>query len=128
MAHTYRPHHHQYTILLTQLLALAIKYSIHTIDLRSEAPWEGKSMYIFYTELIVGASPPSLSHARPTPKAKDGICRPAQAHHVSYVFCPGGALLRPTPTHNPRLVPDAPLLPPTLQGPHPIPQSYRKYE
>ena len=40
---------------LASLAGTAIKYVLHTIDLRHENPWENKSMYIFYLELILGA-------------------------------------------------------------------------
>jgi hypothetical protein len=46
----------QYTILITSNLSTLMKYIIHTIDLRSPNPWEEKSMYIFYVDLVVGKS------------------------------------------------------------------------
>lgn len=50
----YRYFHFQYTLLFTVLLATFLKYILHTIDLRSPDPWEDKSMYIFYLDLVVG--------------------------------------------------------------------------
>ncbi len=41
----------EYMILLCKLIEVYSKYWLHTIDLRSETPWEEKSMYIFYLEL-----------------------------------------------------------------------------
>ena len=56
----------QYAVQLASLVGTAVKYVLHTIDLRDENPWENKSMYIFYLELIVGACPTTLpSTARP---------------------------------------------------------------
>ncbi|TPX37914.1 hypothetical protein SeLEV6574_g07828 [Synchytrium endobioticum] len=43
----------EYTILLTMVISTSVKYLLHTIDLRQEAPWEDKSMYIFYLELVI---------------------------------------------------------------------------
>lgn len=42
----------EYTILLSNALTGAIKYIFHTIDNRRETPWENKSMYIFYIDLV----------------------------------------------------------------------------
>ncbi|KAJ3273598.1 E3 ubiquitin-protein ligase synoviolin, partial [Borealophlyctis nickersoniae] len=42
----------EYTILLVLIMTTSAKYIFHTIDLRSETPWENKSMYIFYLDLI----------------------------------------------------------------------------
>ena len=50
----------QYAVQLASLVGTAVKYVLHTIDLRDENPWENKSMYIFYLELIVGACPTTL--------------------------------------------------------------------
>ncbi|KAJ3114984.1 hypothetical protein HDU96_001384 [Phlyctochytrium bullatum] len=40
---------------LMVLLNMGIaKYILHSVDMRRENPWENKSMYIFYLELVVG--------------------------------------------------------------------------
>ena len=44
----------EYAILQTVGLNIAVKYICHTIDLRSENPWENKAVYLLYTELLVG--------------------------------------------------------------------------
>ncbi len=43
--------------MLSIMLATAGKYALHTIDLRRETPWEEKSQYIFYIELLSGGFP-----------------------------------------------------------------------
>ena len=30
------------------------KYILNVVDMRSEEPWEGKSMYVFYLDLLTG--------------------------------------------------------------------------
>ncbi|KAJ3046449.1 E3 ubiquitin-protein ligase synoviolin [Rhizophlyctis rosea] len=42
----------EYMILLSMITSTAVKYCLHTIDLRRETPWEDKSMYMFYMDLI----------------------------------------------------------------------------
>jgi len=42
----------EYTILWSNALTGLLKYILHSIDLRREEPWENKSMYIFYIDLI----------------------------------------------------------------------------
>ncbi|RXG72105.1 E3 ubiquitin-protein ligase synoviolin [Armadillidium vulgare] len=44
----------EYAILLTVGFNIAVKYICHSIDLRSENPWENKAVYLLYTELLVG--------------------------------------------------------------------------
>ena len=44
----------QYAILLTIVVAVFIKYILHTIDLQSVNPWENKAVYILYSELVMG--------------------------------------------------------------------------
>lgn len=39
---------------------LSAKYVINCIDMRNEAPWEEKSIYVFYVELAAGKNKPSL--------------------------------------------------------------------
>ncbi|KAJ3390743.1 E3 ubiquitin-protein ligase hrd1 [Lobulomyces angularis] len=46
----------EYTLLCTLIASTFIKYILHTIDHRSPHPWEDKSIYIFYLDLIVGNS------------------------------------------------------------------------
>ncbi|KAG0658990.1 E3 ubiquitin-protein ligase hrd1 [Rhodotorula mucilaginosa] len=45
------PHRMQYLILIATVWTLSAKYLINCIDMRSEAPWEEKSIYVFYVEL-----------------------------------------------------------------------------
>ncbi|KAI8596186.1 hypothetical protein EDD21DRAFT_328507, partial [Dissophora ornata] len=42
----------EYTLLATSLMASFGKYVFHTIDMRSEEPWENKSMLLFYLDLV----------------------------------------------------------------------------
>ncbi|KAG0300723.1 E3 ubiquitin-protein ligase hrd1 [Dissophora globulifera] len=42
----------EYTLLATSLTASFGKYVLHTIDMRSEEPWENKSMLLFYLDLV----------------------------------------------------------------------------
>ena len=44
----------QYAILLTIVVAVFMKYVLHTIDLQSVNPWENKAVYILYSELVMG--------------------------------------------------------------------------
>ncbi|KAL5033626.1 E3 ubiquitin-protein ligase hrd1, variant 2 [Batrachochytrium dendrobatidis] len=43
----------EYSIRLIVLISICAKYILHNIDLRSEAPWEDKSIYFCYVELTV---------------------------------------------------------------------------
>ncbi|KAF9974022.1 E3 ubiquitin-protein ligase hrd1 [Actinomortierella ambigua] len=42
----------EYTLLATSLAAAFGKYTLHTIDMQSEEPWENKSMLLFYLDLL----------------------------------------------------------------------------
>ncbi|KAG0240196.1 E3 ubiquitin-protein ligase hrd1 [Mortierella sp. GBA43] len=42
----------EYTLLATSLMASFGKYVLHMIDMRSEEPWENKSMLLFYLDLV----------------------------------------------------------------------------
>ncbi|KFQ53615.1 E3 ubiquitin-protein ligase synoviolin, partial [Pelecanus crispus] len=44
----------QYAILMTMVLAIFIKYVLHSIDLQNENPWDSKGVYMLYTELFTG--------------------------------------------------------------------------
>ena len=46
--------HFQYAILLTIVVHIFVKYLLHSVDLRSENPWENKAVYLLYTELVLG--------------------------------------------------------------------------
>ncbi|CAG5098572.1 Oidioi.mRNA.OKI2018_I69.XSR.g15787.t1.cds [Oikopleura dioica] len=46
----------EYAILLTIAFSAFFKFILHSIDLRSEDPWENKSMYMLYLDLIVSFS------------------------------------------------------------------------
>ncbi|BGO99863.1 hypothetical protein RTG_00666 [Rhodotorula toruloides ATCC 204091] len=41
----------EYMILLATVWTTTMKYALHCIDMRRDAPWEAKSIYIFYIEL-----------------------------------------------------------------------------
>lgn len=43
----------EYAILLTIAGTAFVKFVLHSIDLRSEDPWENKSMYMLYLDLIM---------------------------------------------------------------------------
>lgn len=43
----------EYAILLTIAGTAFVKFLLHSIDLRSEDPWENKSMYMLYLDLIM---------------------------------------------------------------------------
>ncbi|KPJ18191.1 E3 ubiquitin-protein ligase synoviolin B [Papilio machaon] len=43
----------EYSILLIMIINIVIKYTLHTIDSRWEAPWESKAAVLLYTELII---------------------------------------------------------------------------
>ena len=42
----------EYMIMLATLLGTTLKYGVNVHDLRSEVPWENRSVYIFYIELM----------------------------------------------------------------------------
>lgn len=44
----------EYAILLTIVVAVFMKYVLHTVDLQSVNPWENKAVYILYSELVMG--------------------------------------------------------------------------
>nr|CAG4635375.1 EOG090X03TK [Artemia franciscana] len=44
----------EYAILLTIAASTAVKYLLHTIDSRSETPWENKTVYVLYLDLVIG--------------------------------------------------------------------------
>jgi E3 ubiquitin-protein ligase synoviolin len=41
----------EYMIMLATLLGITLKYGVNVYDLRSEIPWENKSVFVFYIEL-----------------------------------------------------------------------------
>ncbi|KAK4704777.1 E3 ubiquitin-protein ligase synoviolin, partial [Phenoliferia sp. Uapishka_3] len=41
----------QYMILLAMVWSTTMKYALNVVDLRSEVPWEEKSIYVFYVDL-----------------------------------------------------------------------------
>ncbi|MCO5612569.1 hypothetical protein L7F22_066837 [Adiantum nelumboides] len=45
-------HHDHFMILWATLNSTIAKYLINCYDLRSEVPWEGKSMYVFFVDLV----------------------------------------------------------------------------
>ncbi|KAI7893950.1 uncharacterized protein EV154DRAFT_438868 [Mucor mucedo] len=42
----------EYTVLICTILSIIGKYVLNVIDLRSEQTWEGKSMFVFYLDLV----------------------------------------------------------------------------
>ncbi|XP_029627868.1 E3 ubiquitin-protein ligase synoviolin [Salmo trutta] len=44
----------EYAILMTMVLTTFIKYTLHTVDLQSDNPWDNKAVYMLYTELFTG--------------------------------------------------------------------------
>ncbi|KAF7722395.1 E3 ubiquitin-protein ligase hrd1 [Apophysomyces ossiformis] len=42
----------EYTILICTMLSVVGRYILNVIDMRSEEPWENKSMYVFYLDLV----------------------------------------------------------------------------
>ncbi|KAK4512290.1 uncharacterized protein ATC70_002987 [Mucor velutinosus] len=42
----------EYTILICSILSTIGKYILNVIDMRTEQTWEGKSMYVFYLDLV----------------------------------------------------------------------------
>ena len=46
----------QYAILLLLALDITAKYILNSIDLQSENPWENKTVYMAYVEVVLGAS------------------------------------------------------------------------
>lgn len=44
----------EYSILITMIASTAIKYILHSAELRAETPWENKAVFLLYTELAIG--------------------------------------------------------------------------
>lgn len=44
----------EYAVLISIVFHLAIKYILHSIDLRSATPWEGKAVHLLHAEIIIG--------------------------------------------------------------------------
>ncbi|KAG0166495.1 E3 ubiquitin-protein ligase hrd1 [Apophysomyces sp. BC1015] len=42
----------EYTILICTMMSIIGKYILNVIDMRNEEPWENKSMYVFYLDLV----------------------------------------------------------------------------
>ena len=40
--------------MLTEALNTFLKYMLHSIDLRSDNPWESKPIYIRYVDIVLG--------------------------------------------------------------------------
>ncbi len=47
-------------VLAVSLFAIYVKYIFHTIDLRHDTPWENKTIYILYLDVLCGAYSPHL--------------------------------------------------------------------
>ena len=54
----------EYMILIATVWSTTIKYGLNVIDLRSEVPWESKSLLIFYVDMATGMRPANLRPAR----------------------------------------------------------------
>lgn len=46
----------EYAILFVNVLSTLLKYSLHTIDLQSENPWENKGIFMLYGDLLLGGA------------------------------------------------------------------------
>lgn len=46
---------------MTMVLTTFIKYTLHTVHLQSDNPWDNKAVYMLYTELFTGMIPLSLN-------------------------------------------------------------------
>lgn len=44
----------EYAILITMIINIIIKYTLHTVDFNSETPWDNKAVFLLYTELVMG--------------------------------------------------------------------------
>ncbi|XP_017768393.1 PREDICTED: E3 ubiquitin-protein ligase synoviolin A-like [Nicrophorus vespilloides] len=44
----------EYAILFTMVINIIIKYTLYTVDLHSETPWDNKAVFLLYTELVMG--------------------------------------------------------------------------
>lgn len=44
----------EYAILITMVANVTIKYALHAAELRSDAPWDNKAVFLLYTELVIG--------------------------------------------------------------------------
>ncbi|RWS25700.1 E3 ubiquitin-protein ligase synoviolin B-like protein [Leptotrombidium deliense] len=44
----------EYAILLTVVINILLKYSLHVIDHQTENPWDNKAVYLLYAELLIG--------------------------------------------------------------------------
>ena len=45
----------EYAVLLLLVATILVKYILHLIDLRHENQWPNKTIYLLYTELVIGA-------------------------------------------------------------------------
>ena len=45
----------EYVVLLLLVTTILVKYVLHLIDLRHENQWASKTIYLLYTELVIGA-------------------------------------------------------------------------
>lgn len=92
----------EYLILLATLWATTIKYILNVIDLRSEEPWEGKSMKVLYVDIITGVSGDASSVLI--------VCRLPQARHLHCLLRAHPHLLRLPAQHVPRRLHDRALV------------------
>lgn len=44
----------EYAILITMVANTLIKYILHALEMRSDAPWDNKAVFLLYTELVIG--------------------------------------------------------------------------
>ena len=45
----------EYAVLILLVATILVKYILHLIDLRHENQWANKTIYLLYTELVIGA-------------------------------------------------------------------------
>ena len=46
----------EYVLLTAYMAKIFAKYVLHTIDINRTTPWEEKSIYFFYVDLIMGGT------------------------------------------------------------------------
>lgn len=44
----------QYAIMFLVAVNTLLRYILHTIDLQSEDPWENKTIYLRYIDIVIG--------------------------------------------------------------------------
>jgi E3 ubiquitin-protein ligase synoviolin len=52
----------EYAVLLTIIASTLVKYTLHSVDLHSENPWDNKAVFMLYTELAIGFTKVKFNH------------------------------------------------------------------